>query len=90
MVMQAFEQLIRDTDWPELDVMIIDLPPQDLNMSVLQYHTLQQKVRTALQLLVDSNTLQKQLGPKAQAFMQSVPQVTPQPQSMPQNGQIMQ
>lgn len=54
---------------PKITGMIIDLPPQDLNMSVLQYHSLQQKVRTALQLLVDSNTLQKPLVQKAQAFL---------------------
>ncbi len=38
MVMQAFEQLIRDTDWPELDVMIIDLPPGtgDVQLSLSQ------------------------------------------------------
>ena len=58
---------------PKITGMIIDLPPQDLNMSVLQYHLLQQKVRTALQLLVDSNTLQKPLVAKAQAFLHSAP-----------------
>lgn len=38
MVMQAFEQLMRDTDWPELDVMIIDLPPGtgDVQLSLSQ------------------------------------------------------
>lgn len=27
MVMKAVEQLLRDTDWPELDYMVVDLPP---------------------------------------------------------------
>jgi hypothetical protein len=33
---------------PKITGMIIDLPPSDLNMSVLQYPSLQMKVRTAL------------------------------------------
>ncbi len=38
MVMQAFEQIMRDTEWPELDVMIIDLPPGtgDVQLSLSQ------------------------------------------------------
>jgi len=35
--------------------MIIDLDPVELNMSIQQYHDLQSKVHSAMQLLVSSN-----------------------------------
>lgn len=54
---------------PKITGMIIDLPPSDLNHSVLQIFSLQQKVRTALQLLVESNTLRDPLSPKASTFL---------------------
>ena len=58
---------------PKITGMIIDLPPSDLNMSVLQYFSLQQKVRTALQLLYESNTLTKGLSEKATTFLHTHP-----------------
>ena len=54
---------------PKITGMIIDLPPNDLNQSVLQIFSLQQKVRTALQLLVESNTLRDPLSLKASNFL---------------------
>ena len=67
------EHLLGTEVAPKITGMIIDLPPADLNMSVLQYHSFQGKVRTALQLLVDSNTLKAELEPKAKGFLMLVP-----------------
>lgn len=64
------DQMIGPEVAPKITGMIIDLPPSDLNMSVLQHPSLQQKVRAALQLLVDSQTLKAPLSDKATAFLQ--------------------
>ncbi len=42
---------------PKITGMIIDLPIADLNFSVSTYETLQQKVRSAVQLLLDTRNV---------------------------------
>lgn len=45
---------------PKITGMIIDLPIGDLNYSVSTFETLQVKVRSAVQLLVETNNLTDQ------------------------------
>ena len=50
-------QMVGDDISPKVTGMIIDLPLADLNYSVSSFETLQAKVRSAVQLLVDTKFL---------------------------------
>ena len=51
-------KMVGEETSPKVTGMIIDLPLADLNYSVSSYETLQAKVKSAVQLLIDTNNLQ--------------------------------
>jgi len=51
-------QMVGDEISPKVTGMIIDLPLADLNYSVSTFETLQAKVRSAVQLLIDTKYLE--------------------------------
>lgn len=72
---------------PKITGMIIDLPIADLNYSVSTLETLHQKVKSAVQLLVDTNNLPDQVAksfPLFQAIAQATPTQQPAQQPAPQ------
>lgn len=48
-------EMVGEEHAPKVTGMIIDLDPVELNMSIQEYHDLQSKVHSAMQLLVSSN-----------------------------------
>jgi len=51
-------KMVGEETSPKVTGMIIDLPLADLNYSVSSYETLQAKVKSAVQLLIDTGNLQ--------------------------------
>jgi len=50
-------KMVGEETSPKVTGMIIDLPLADLNYSVSTYETLQAKVKSAVQLLIDTGNL---------------------------------